>query len=87
MKIELHIERLVLEGMPVRERDRARIGAAVETELARLFRLPGGGNGWGAGGAVASVKAGAIRVEAATGPQRLGRQIARSVYGSMRGDR
>jgi hypothetical protein len=38
MSINVHIERLILEGFPSGQLDRATIGAAVETELAELLR-------------------------------------------------
>ena len=41
MNIQLHIERLVLDGLPLTRREGALVQAAVETELARL-NLTGG---------------------------------------------
>ena len=41
MNINLHIERLILDGLPIEPRQRAQVQAAVEAELARLLRPAG----------------------------------------------
>jgi len=84
MKIEVHIERLVLEGLPVSGQDRGRVHAAVVTELSRLIRAQGIVPGLQAGGAAASVRADDMRVDRQPSPRRLGTQIARAVYGGLR---
>ena len=80
--INLHIEELVLRGFAAR--DRHRIGAAVEHELARLI----GEQGMAALGtkplALDRMNAGAIRVSAGAKPQAIGAQIAQSVFRSLR---
>ncbi len=83
MKIEVHIERLVLEGLPVSARDRARVHAAVAAELSRLIRAQGIATALRTGGAAPSVRADDLRVERQTSPRRLGTQIARAVYGGL----
>ena len=37
MRINVHIERLILDGLPVTSLQGPEVGAAVETELARLL--------------------------------------------------
>jgi hypothetical protein len=42
MKLELRIERLVLEGLPLTRRDRELLGEGIRGELARLLSEPTG---------------------------------------------
>lgn len=80
--IRVHIERLVLEGLPVERSQGPLVQAAVEAELSRLLAQGGLGPQLAAGGAVPSVPAEGIRFEGGS-PAQMGRQIARSVYGGM----
>lgn len=80
--IKVHIERLVLEGLPVERRQGPLVQAAVEAELSRLLAQGGLGQELSSGGAVPSVPAESIRLEGGS-PAQMGRQIARSVYGGM----
>lgn len=81
MNLNLHIERLVLDGLPVTGAQSPRVLAAVETELTRLFRKS----------AIKQPPAGdqqrrpvqSIQVTPNGSPARLGRQIARAVHASM----
>ena len=82
--IELHIERVVLEGLSVQSRDRVAIGRAVEVELRRLLEQ----GGWAAGAAsvaLPSLRGEAIQWSAANGINNLGTQIAQAVYRSFAG--
>jgi hypothetical protein len=85
MKIRLHIERLVLEGLPVNGRDRSRVRAAVTAELHRLIAAHGVSDGFRSGGAVPAVRAGDFHFEAGSSPAQMGTRIARSVYGGLGG--
>jgi hypothetical protein len=77
--VNLHIERLVLDGLPVGRHEGPLIRAAVEAELTRQL---------GAEGAAARLAVGhgapLVRTEpidsAAGGPQRLGAGIGRAVF-------
>jgi hypothetical protein len=55
MQIVVHIERLVLDGLPITGRDAAVLGEAVRQELAQLLAAGGIAPALQAGGAVASV--------------------------------
>ncbi len=80
MSIALHIERLVLDGLPAHAGQRAQILAALEAELSRLLAergLPGV-----AAGAVPRVDAAPVRL-APGAPDQWGRQIAQSLVGSL----
>lgn len=79
MSVNVHIERLILDGLPANQAQGSIIGAAVETELARLLAAGGLGPSLQSGGAWPSVPAGAIQLVATT-PVALGRQIAQGVF-------
>lgn len=83
MKINLHIERLILDGLPLEARDGAVIRAAVEAELTRLLSQNEGESGWPAGGATPLVRAEPIRFGAQSSPAQIARQIAGSIYGGI----
>ena len=76
--VSLHIERLVLYGIPLRPGQNAQLQRALQHELARILetrlpQLPGGG------GAEPERPAPALTMNPAWRPATLGRQIARSV--------
>ena len=83
MNINLHIERLILDGLPFETRDRAMLQSAVETELARLLTENNVASNWQNGGAVPSVRADAIQLTTQSNPAQIGRQIAGSIYGGI----
>jgi hypothetical protein len=80
MKIEVHIERLVLDGLPVTASEAPRVRAAVESELARLFATGGLNRELAAGGAVPRVDAPEVRLARRERPEAIGQGIARSVH-------
>ena len=81
LPIELHIERLILDGVNVTTpRERALLRAAVETELTRLLTAGGLSRELSGGVAVPSLAAGDVQLTAGGDPSRLGAQIAQAVY-------
>lgn len=60
MKIELYIDRLILDGLPLEKRHAPVVRAAVEKELTRLLFAQGLGHEWQSGGAVPKVRASGI---------------------------
>jgi hypothetical protein len=80
MTIRVHIERLVLEGLPISRNDGPAVQAAVEGELARLLA---GNTPSLSGGATPRVSAPAVALGGNDSPAQVGRQIARSVYGGL----
>lgn len=86
MNIELHIERIVLDGLQVAPRDRAHLQAAVEAELTRLLATGGLRSELLSGGAMRSLGAGEIHVTNNMGPLHLGNQIAQAVHGGVGAD-
>lgn len=83
MNINVHIERLILDGLPVAGSQTPMLQAAVEAELARLLAADGLGSKLRAGGEMPSVKAGNIQMASDSAPDDLGRQIAQAVYGGI----
>jgi hypothetical protein len=83
MNVNLHIERLILDGLPFEARQRAALQTQIEIELARLLTENGVAPNWQSGGAVPSLRADAIQITAESNAEQLGRQIAGSIYGSI----
>jgi hypothetical protein len=82
MNIEVHIERLILEGLNLEPRER-RLRAAVEAELARLLSTEGLRAELLAGGAMRSLAAPEIHVPPQIAAPQLGAHIAQAVHGSI----
>jgi hypothetical protein len=83
MNIRLHIERLVLEGLPVTSVQAPRVKAAVEAELGRLLSEGGVSHELASGAALPSVIAPAVQSPRGVSPAQLGTQIAQSVFAGM----
>ncbi len=83
MKINVHIEHLILEGLPAAKRQGPLVQAAVEAELARLLALNGLSPELRPGGAVPGVSASSIQLDRQRHPTGLGRRIARAVYSGI----
>lgn len=83
MNIKLHIERLVIEGLPVGRHQSASVGAAVEAELTRLLATGDLATELKSGAALPSVRAAAINVTNDTNLTQLGSQIAQAVHGGI----
>jgi len=79
MNIALHIERLVVEGIPVTPGERAVLHATIHAELERLLRAEGLPGDRPRPGAVARVQGPAIRLPNALGPDTLGGLIASAI--------
>ena len=80
MNTNVHIERLVLDGIDLPYPQRPLLQAAVEAELARLLAAGGVAPSLRVGGALASVPGGAIHLAEGSDPAHLGTQIARAVH-------
>lgn len=83
MKINLHIKRLVLDGLPVESHQGALIQSAIETELARLLAEGGLASELMSGGALSRMPASSIQLTSEATPAPLGQQIAGAVYGGI----
>jgi hypothetical protein len=80
MNINLHIDRLVLDGISVESHQQAMFKANLETELGRLLAQNGIAADLQNGGAFNAIRTDSIDVGEKNEPSHLGRQIARSVY-------
>jgi len=80
--IRLHIGELVLHGFE--PGDRARVGAALEAELARLLAA-GDPEALARAGRVARLDGGAFELAAHAGPELAGARLARVVYDGLTG--
>jgi hypothetical protein len=80
--IHLHIDRLVVEGLPVDWRQGGTLRAAVENELARLFRRDGFVRA--SSHAEADITGGMMRFEADASPRAIGCEIAQQVHTAIR---
>jgi hypothetical protein len=83
MKITVHIERLILDGLPVERRDGSTVQAAVEAELTRLLVAEGLAPGLMSGGATPTAPGGTIHLTGETNPTHMGTQIAQAVHGGL----
>jgi hypothetical protein len=83
MNIKVHIERLILDGLPIEARQGALVKQAVEAELTRLLEENGLSERLQAGGAMPSLGASSIQVNAEKNPAQIGQQIGQSVYGGI----
>jgi hypothetical protein len=82
-RINVSIERLVLDGLPIEPGQGNAVRKAVEAELSRLLVDGGIGHELASGGAVPSVPGGSIEIGEKSHPRNLGRQIAGAVYGGL----
>ena len=80
MKIDLHIERLVLDGLPVGSVQGPAIRAAIQTELTRLLGTHGLSGELRSGVALPQVKGGSLNLKTSLKSANLGRGIAQAVF-------
>jgi hypothetical protein len=80
MNIKLHIERLILDGIPVRGDHKEQIMAAVRTELHSLLATGGVASEFGCGASIPIIRGGSIAAPEVHAPKKLGRQIAAAVH-------
>ncbi len=83
MNINLHIERLVLDGLDIGPGQGRQVKSAVEAELSRLLRDSGLASALQNGVALPRINVEPVRMSQGNDPDRLGQQIARSVYGGI----
>lgn len=84
MRIQLHIDRLVLDGLPVDWASGPAVKAAVEAELTRLLSKGSLATELASGIAVPALRGGSINVADKVKPTALGRDIAGAVYRGIR---
>jgi len=82
MKINIHIERLVLQDVAVPGGEGPGLGAALETELTGLIKSGGLADGLRRGAAVPRLRGTDLRMPRKA-PANLGKGIAHSLYGAL----
>lgn len=87
MNIELHIDRLILEGIDLEFADRGLLETAVTAELTRLLEVNGLRGGVGNGRSLASLTANPISLPENQSADGVGQEIGRAVYGTVAGGR
>jgi hypothetical protein len=85
MKIRLHIERLIVDGLPIEPRQGRQLQWVVEAELTRLLTQNNALAVLGTGGEVASLDAGAMHMVQSMDTTGLGQRIAVAVHGGLGG--
>lgn len=83
MNINLHIERLILDGLPIEARQGALVKEAVEAELRRLLEANGLSASLQTGGSFPSLPTQSVNLTAANNAALSGEQIAQAVYGRI----
>ena len=83
MNINLHIDRVVLDGLRLDDGQQKILQATIEYELLSLIKEQGLRGELLGGGARPSVAADGIQLERGHSSAQLGRQIAQSVYGGL----
>lgn len=82
MKIQVNIERLILDGIDIPAGQRPRLQAALEAELARLLSAGGLNPALTSAGSVPSLRVQTLNYSG-NNPAQLGKQIARSMYSGL----
>ena len=80
--VSLHIERLVIAGVPLAGSQAVQLQRAMERELVRLLRRDGMGDAIH-GGATPTVVTPVVHMSTPLRPAEVGRHIARSVHESL----
>jgi len=86
MKIHLHIERLVLEGVALNGHQREQLGAVLQARLSEFLLTAPDGQGLLAGSNVAELATQPVQLSAHHEPHSLGRQIGDSVGAALCGE-
>lgn len=83
MKINLHIERLVLDGVTLGPAERSLVQASLVNKLVQLFAAGGISERLADGAAISALAGTGIRLHGSTSPSNLGEQLAQSIYGGI----
>lgn len=83
MNFDVHIERLILEGIDLAEQERPALQRAVSAELRRLLELEGLSARGRQPGYISRLPGGGVEMAPGQSTAELGRQIARAVYQGM----
>jgi hypothetical protein len=85
VKVNLHIERLILDGLTVSSLQGAAVRSALERELARVLAQGGLPGPWGEDGAVLRLAVQHFTLAPGERPDAIGRRIAHSLHRGIGG--
>lgn len=83
MRINVRIERLILDGLPVERRDGAAVQAALEAKLTQLFNSGELARGLRSSSMLPSLRAVSIELTESENPMEIGQKIAQAVHRSL----
>lgn len=83
MNINLHIERLVLDGVSVEPHQRTELKATMESELGRLLLTNGISSSVQSNNNTRAVRGDSISIGSNNDASHIGQQVAGAVYGGM----
>lgn len=83
MSISVHIERLILDSLPIAQRDRARLQASIEDELAHLLSEGALSVDLRSPGTLPRLTGGVLELTGNDDPRLLGQHIAQAIYGGI----
>jgi hypothetical protein len=83
VRINIQIDRLVVDGLDLQRSQRPLMQAAFETELARLLVRDGLNQELTSGVALPSLSAPAVEIPEGARPHMIGEQIAQAVYNGI----
>ena len=83
MNVNLHIERLIVDGLEIDPSKRDSFKSGIERELTALLTAGGVGETLSAGAALPRVEGPSIQLQPDNSTPQLSRQIAGSIYGGI----
>ena len=83
MNISIHIERLILDGLPLAPSDRSHLQSAIEEELARLLTNGALAVDLRTPGMLSRLTGGTLELTGDEEPRLLGKRIAQAIYGGI----
>lgn len=85
MSLHVHIDHLVLEGLPLEFRGQAAFQSALEGELGRVLARRGLAQELAGGAALPRIEGGSLSLSGSTAPGPLGRQAGGHLAGALAG--
>lgn len=83
MNIQLNIDRITIEGIPLSRLQQRQLKAIVEAELGRLLTEKGLASHFSDGFSVPTIPVEAMQLKPNLTPTQLGQQIAHTIYGGL----
>ena len=80
MNVNLHIEKLILDGIDLSPQERSQLDIAMRAELTRLIAAEGINSSLQGGGTYDRLAAGNVQFSPGQSPDVMGQHIAQSVY-------